>query len=510
MDMKKRYYIVVSLALIAVSSPFLYAFLRSNTEWIFGGFLLNPIDGHSYLAKMQQGFNGSWKFTLPYTAESGQGAYLFLFYICLGQFARLFNLSLISVFHAARLIGSSFLLYAIWKLVRELYTDESPRFFAFIIIIFGSGLGWLAVLANKITSDFWVAEAYPFLSMYANPHFPIGLGLMISMLIPGKRDFLKSVIIGVPLAIIQPFSIVILIVVFLIRFIVEIFETKGLELEIITQSRYLIILIGLGLTGGIILIYQYWSILSDPVLSIWNFQNQTPPPDPVDFLISFLPVILMGFFGAKEAWKTELGKTLIIWSVVSILLLFVPWNLPRRFLTGLFIPLGGLSIIGLKKMTKIRKYSFQARVIIFLILILPTNLVVLISGIQAAKNYDQNIYYSANLGKCFQWIDINIDVDELIMADEYIGLLIPSVTGNRVIYGHPFETANAEIELNFINDFYDRKLINFEDIGILTARNIDLILVQKDNNPLFGIQNTDKIRIVYRNPDYVLYELFMQ
>ena len=69
------------LAIALISVPYLIAFIGGNEQWEFGGFLLNPIDGHSYLAKMQQGFRGNWKFVLPYSSEPGTGAYLFLFFI---------------------------------------------------------------------------------------------------------------------------------------------------------------------------------------------------------------------------------------------------------------------------------------------------------------------------------------------------------------------------------------------------------------------------------------------
>ncbi|MCK4961839.1 MAG: hypothetical protein KAS19_05105, partial [Anaerolineales bacterium] len=38
---------------------------------IFSGFLINPMDGFSYLAKMRQGAEGSWLLHLPYAPEPG-------------------------------------------------------------------------------------------------------------------------------------------------------------------------------------------------------------------------------------------------------------------------------------------------------------------------------------------------------------------------------------------------------------------------------------------------------
>jgi len=170
---------------------------------------LNPIDGQSYLAKMQQGFQGNWRFLLPYTAEPGDGAYLFILYIGLGHIARILNLPIILIFHVFRLGGSIVLVYSLWKLSSILFSEKKYQLLFFCLGVFGSGLGWIGILAGKFTSDFWVAEAYPFLSMYANLHFPLGLGIMICMLLPGEVGKIRYFVFGLVLAIVQPFAIVI-------------------------------------------------------------------------------------------------------------------------------------------------------------------------------------------------------------------------------------------------------------------------------------------------------------
>ena len=131
------------LAIALISVPYLIAFLGGNEQWEFGGFLLNPIDGHSYLAKMQQGFRGNWKFVLPYSSEPGTGAYLFILYIGLGHLSRILGLPLILIFHVFRLIGAVFLISILWKLTGKLLTEKNDRLLLFSLTVFGSGIGWI-------------------------------------------------------------------------------------------------------------------------------------------------------------------------------------------------------------------------------------------------------------------------------------------------------------------------------------------------------------------------------
>ncbi|GAJ13644.1 unnamed protein product, partial [marine sediment metagenome] len=61
MDAKKLNWfliIIIIIMVVVTSIPYIYAAGVSGSEYIFGGFLFNPIDGNSYLAKMRQGWEG--------------------------------------------------------------------------------------------------------------------------------------------------------------------------------------------------------------------------------------------------------------------------------------------------------------------------------------------------------------------------------------------------------------------------------------------------------------------
>ncbi len=180
MKRKEQILIVIGI-LFALAFPYALAALNAKPDHVFVGFLLNPVDGSSYLAKMQQGWAGDWQFTLPFTAERSQGAYLFLYYIFLGHLARWFQLPILLVFHFARLFNSGILLFSLFTFLKRLFPARPDLVRnAFLLAACGSGMGWLpAMMGGYMPFDFWVAEAYPFLSMYSNPHFPLGLSLLV-------------------------------------------------------------------------------------------------------------------------------------------------------------------------------------------------------------------------------------------------------------------------------------------------------------------------------------------
>ncbi len=140
------------------------------------------MDGNSYLAKMYEGWRGDWRFTLPYSAALSTGAYIYTYYILLGHLSRLLGLPLIGVFHAARLLGAIFLFWVLWGFLDNLNPQGRHNRIIYALACLGLGMGWLAFPFGVATSDFWVAEAYPFLSAYTNPHFVLGLALLVWLL----------------------------------------------------------------------------------------------------------------------------------------------------------------------------------------------------------------------------------------------------------------------------------------------------------------------------------------
>ncbi len=469
--------LICTIAIILIVAPYLFAAQMTNAESVFGGFLINPIDGHSYLAKMQQGQQGEWRFVLPYTAEAGAGAYLFIFYILLGHLSRLLNLPLILTFHGFRILGALLLLLVLYQFNKGIFKEQRHQILGFAISALGSGLGWLAIFAGIFTSDFWVAEAYPLLSMYTNPHFSIGLALMILALLPGRRtSFLADLLLGLGLGIIQPFAVVIVLIVKAGKLVVGLFENNE-SFRKILKADDLVPTIMFASGGGLILVYQYWSILSDPVLSLWNAQNITESPGLADLLISLSPCLILAGLGVKRAWQGKKGKTLVVWAAASLVLVLVPWNLQRRFLTGIYVPLSGLAVYGWMDIEIKERLSFRSGVILLMVLVIPTNIIIAVSGIQAAARRDPKIYLERDIYNGLTWIKDKAAPDALVLADEKLGLYIPSVTGRRVIFGHPFETVNAELERKFLRDFTKGEQENLFFDESIAEREIDILFL---------------------------------
>jgi len=476
--------------LIAIAIPFVYAANTAGGDYVFGRYLLNPLDGFTYLAKMYQGWEGNWRNQMAYTSDPGEGAYINLYYLFLGHLARWLNMPLILVYHAARLLGAVLMLWMLWRFFGEIFFEGRVHRLAFTLAALGSGLGWVMIPFGQYTSDLWVAELYPFLSAFTNPHFPLGLSMVLWLLLPQHKGSLwwqgvKLILMSLLISIVSPFGLVVVLTVLGGHFVYLFFAKQAWkEIHILREQFVRILLIVIA--GAPLMLYYAWIAANDPVISVWNEQNLTLSPPLWDLLVSLSPTLILAGVGiwaiSKEISleKTTLSEChlfiLIIWMVLGLILVYLPFGLQRRFLTGLYVPLAGLAAYGIFKLGVQRPNSVRLWVVALFTLVIPTNLVVMLAGFHGARTHDANLYLSTEEASALQWVVENTPAEALILSSPEMGIFIPAVTSRRVIYGHPYETIYADLEREFVEQLYAGAFTQERRNSLITERGVDYIL----------------------------------
>jgi hypothetical protein len=87
---------------------------------------------------------------------------------------------------------------------------------------------------------------------------------------------------------------------------------------------------------------------------------------------------------------------------------------------------------------------------VLLLVSTPTPLFVILAGMHAVQTQDPALFLSAGEVECLEWMEASTPSDALVLASPQMGLFIPALTGRRVLYGHPFETAQADQELALV------------------------------------------------------------
>jgi hypothetical protein len=367
------------------------------------------------------------------------------------------------------------MLIALWRFLAVTISDERWRVWAFAFASLGLGLGWLVFAFGAVTSDFWIAEAYPFLSAFTNPHFALGLALMLWLLtlsglyrdkhVQGWLSDWKAGGAALVLSILSPFGIVIALAVLAGWLIWELAAQMASgsahplngAMAAPVCRRLIYRLAWISLFGIPVILYDLWVTRVDPQLAVWNAQNLTLTPPAWDMLLALSPALLLALPGAWRVVRQheQSARVLLVWVLISLVLIYIPLGLQRRFLMGLYVPLVGLAVYGLEVLAA--RYSFRfARwaALLTLGLALPTTLLILAVGLLGAQTRDPSLYLTHSETQALKWLESNTPANALVLAAPETGLLIPARTGRRVIYGHPFETINAEAEKARVEKFF--------------------------------------------------------
>lgn len=462
--------IVICTILLGLTQiPYIMAFASASPDAVFTGFLINPLDGNSYLAKMYEGYRGDWLFTLPYTAYVGDGAFLFFFYILSGHAARLFHLPLIFVFHFLRAVSGIMLVLSLSGLVKIFFKDTWSYRFALIIVCFGSGMGWLVMPTGYVTSDFWVAEAYPFLSALINPHFCLAGALMVwvikslieNQISTSRSRFLYIILASFTIGVLAPFGVVIIGMVACTLIITNGYLARKTRQNLLTSDvkLYLEYFLCIVLGGAPILLYELYAVQADPLLQGWNAQNITVSPPVWDLILSFSPLLILAVIGVLISirLKKQIWVGVVAWLILGIIFVYLPWSLQRRFLFGLFIPislLATLTVQYVREQLLQKKHLFNLFLSVMFIIVFTTNILLEMTMLYGIKARDPLLFLTANEYDALLWIEENTLDYAVIIASPQMGLFIPAHSGRRVIYGHPFETVDADIRKEQVTEFF--------------------------------------------------------
>ena len=93
-----------------------------------------------------------------------------------------------------------------------------------------------------------------------------------------------------------------------------------------------------------------------------------------------------------------------------------------------------------------------------------------------AWSRDPLLYLTRGEAQGLEWLEANTDLHALVLASPQTGLFIPAHTGRRVLYGHPFETVNAQAEKAAVTDFFARLALDPAAArGFLSEREVDVV-----------------------------------
>ena len=464
----------------------------------FAGFIWGIDDSNAHLSWIRQAAEGRWLLRNQYTIRAQNPHFFNVFLVGLGKICAVTGLAPITIYHAARLAGSIFLLYAFYLLAAELTENRQTRVAALALASVSSGLGWIVYLqvrssGDPLAAEYWLhpidvaagwqaqPEAITFLSMLLNPLFVVAMALLCLVFRyglraaqqPGLRSTLVCGVLLLVLGNIHTYDIVVAYPVLLTWFAIT--AARGGLSWPQAISRYgLIVLLSLPAP-----LWGAYTAHVDPAYRAKVMENPTLSASPVNYAVGYGLVLLLAIIGAVyvlritrrplvQAKNPPLSPNLlliVIWVVLGFVLLYLPVAFQRKVIEGLHLPLCILAAVGLiEVLTRAAQRWLSAPVVIAVVVVMtaPSNIFfaadclehVSVNNLDLLRYLVPPAYLTDDEMASLRWLRDNASEADVVLSSSLIGNHIPPHAPCTVVAGHWAETLQFGRTLQQVGHFY--------------------------------------------------------
>lgn len=528
---------VTLFMLFLVNLPYLLGYLTTPDDMVFAGLIMNPEDSQTYFAKMLQGYRGAWLYSITFTAEPHDPAFVGGFYLFLGHVARWLGVSVMGMWHIARNVADVGLLWVTFNFVRGFVPGRKAQTTAYLIAIFGSGLGWVLFLFGQnywldaFPVDFKMPEAHLFFTTLTFPHVATGTAMLLLSLQGAFRILYGEVkgwwfpagagLLNLLIVVAYPFLIYLLVVTNGLNWLYLTWQKRAINWRKTVQLA-LTFLIPLPLIG------YYVVVLSrNPVFQAWDLQAGLPSPPLPHYLVAFGLMLLMGLvYLVKYRPRMSRPVFLWLWVLAVALLVYAPLRPQRRFVQGVHVALAIFTALSfhevlwpwLKETRPLVWLSLRPRYTVqklegftrFLLLLFMglSNVYLLVSLMLIAtlqKPYP--MYRPVSERVAVEWLDVHAEPDAIILGGYQTGNYIAAQAGNPVLLGHWAETMDFEQRQDDVDQFFQADTSLDWREGLLTQFDIAYVWHGPNEQGLgdYAPSRTAYLTLVYENEDIAIY-----
>lgn len=106
-----------------------------------------------------------------------------------------------------------------------------------------------------------------------------------------------------------------------------------------------------------------------------------------------------------------------------------------------------------------------------------TNLFLMTMLVLAALGGEPRFYLSDGEWQALEWLREKVNHDQVVLCAPQTGMFVPAWAGQRVVYGHPFETVDAERRKAQVEAYWAGKMSPAERDGFLRENRVGYVLV---------------------------------
>lgn len=532
----------IAIALcIFTTVPFIYGQLQTPADSVYTpNFHRTTGDTYVYMSMVEEARQGALTFHNLFTSENHPPVLLNPLWWILGFCARFFTLDPGWWLQIARAVLIFVTVPTIYLTIAVFIKKYSTRLLSFILALSVSGLGYLyyrlvdsSIMPNIFTvefystpTDIWLSEAHPLLIFLASPHFQLSLICLLFTFIffylgmtgGPKRYLVYSGLFNLALAVFHPYETVFILFAILSFTLVLIFWPDTSWKKVGSYLVRLAIAILITAPG---LIYQVYIFFGQPVFKSWAWQSMTISPDYQYYLWGFGIFIPLAVIGTIVMFRHfNRGYAFILtWVIVTIPLLYSPFPFNRRFIEGIFVPLGilgAMAIVAIYEKISAnpawprKLFALIAGIILF-VTIAPTNFYNWWSFLEVQRQYPVVPFYlPKDERNAVEWLKNNTSPGTVVLSGHIAGFFIPAFSARPVFLGHDLQTAyfaqkKPMMEWFFRSDTEDADLKR----EFLILNNISYIYYGPNEHSLgsYNLENKDYLTQVFEDGNVAIFKV---
>ncbi len=472
---KKEYkliFIISAIIIILTTAPYLFGYFNAPAGHQYLAIHLAPSDLFVYESYISQAKGGNFLLENLFHNELPPEKNINVFWIAVGLFSKIFNLTPIIAFHLSRIFLIPICLICLYWLTAYFFQDILKRRIVLLLAVFSSGLGAVSSSFLQFFEyyddnlgyynwplDLWVPESHFFLTFYQSPHFIASFICLILIflffLLSFETNKIKFSFLAGVIALFffnfHPFFLVTFFSVITV-YLAAIFLLKQKKRFLNGLKHFFVICF----VSSPSILYHFLNFLFNPITQQKAEQNLCKTTSMFLTIISYgIPLFLATcaiYYLIKNKKIDNRNLFLIIWLTINFIIIYLPFlKFQRRLVEGMQIPIAFLATIALfviynkLKEKKILPF-FQNKLSFFClmaILSISNIYVILENGALAYKQHPAFYIPNENI-EAMSWIKKNIDLNKTIISHPMIGNFMPAKANRRVYCGHWVETINYQ------------------------------------------------------------------
>jgi hypothetical protein len=220
--------------------------------------------------------------------------------------------------------------------------------------------------------------------------------------------------------------------------------------------------------------------------------------------------LALAAFAVRDAWRDE-GPTwlALAWVAVVPLLVYLPFNLQRRLVEGVQVPLSLLAALGV---SSFRLQGFRLRVVVGVLLVLGlslTNVMLVAGNCLALRGQPAPIYRDAGEVAALDRLNAQVESGDVVLATYETGNYLPARTRARAFVGHGSESVRAGEKKALVARFFSATTDDAWRRQLLMQYGVDYVFWGPAERTLgdFDPGQAVYLGLVYEAEGYLVFEV---